>query len=71
MVYKSIHAVSSDIGYTPGTVFEKLEIWYQSIFDNLEVLFSSSNGDKWKQSIEMFMKKGKIRILISVKCSEK
>jgi PhoH-like ATPase len=65
IIYRPIQPVGSDIGFLPGTITEKLEPWFASIMDNLEVLFT--NNDKkgssdWKRDLEMFQKKGKIEM---------
>jgi len=62
VIYRPIQPVSSDIGYLPGTLEEKLAPWFQAILDNFEFLFANKNGDNWKRELEMYQKKGKIEM---------
>mgnify|MGYP001577497090 CR=1 FL=1 len=62
IVYRPIQPMGNDIGYTPGSIAEKLEPWFQAIMDNFEVLFSASSKDsKWRTSFEAVKKKDKIQ----------
>jgi PhoH-like ATPase len=49
--------MSKDIGYLPGSKFEKMEPWIQPIFDNLAILFK--NG---KDYVEIMIERGEIEI---------
>lgn len=62
VIYRPIQPVGNDIGYLPGTMDEKLAPWFQAIMDNFEILFTSSNGDKWKTNFEMYKKKERIQM---------
>ncbi len=62
IIYRPIQAVGNDIGYLPGTMEEKLAPWFQAIMDNFEVLFTMSNGDKWKANFEAVRKKDRIQM---------
>lgn len=66
VIYRPIQSVGADIGYTPGSVSEKLEPHFAAIMDNFEVLFGGKdpkkgNGD-WKASLEYLQKKGQIEL---------
>lgn len=62
VIYRPIQSVGADIGYTPGTVQEKLEPHFAAIMDNFEVLFGNKNGADWKRDLEMYQKKGRIEM---------
>jgi predicted ribonuclease YlaK len=62
IIYRPIQAVGQDIGFLPGTMEEKLEPWFQAIMDNLETLFASQNGDKWRANFEAVRRKEKIQM---------
>jgi len=62
IIYRPIQAVSSDVGFLPGTLAEKLAPWFQAIMDNFEVLFSSKNSNDWKRELEMYSKRGRIEM---------
>lgn len=62
VIYRPIQSVGEGIGYTPGTIEEKLEPWFQAIYDNLEVLFSTKNNGDWRRNFEMYQTKGKIEL---------
>lgn len=62
IIYRPIQAVGSDIGYTPGSISEKLEPWFYAINDHFEQLMGSDGGtNKWKVNLEMYKKKDKIQ----------
>jgi PhoH-like ATPase len=46
LVSRPIMPLGKDIGYLPGTKEEKLFHWMQPIYDNLEFLCRSSNGEQ-------------------------
>jgi len=60
IIYKSIQPVGNDIGYTPGTIAEKLAPWFQAIVDNFEFLFGSKSGSDWRSTLELYQRKNKI-----------
>jgi len=60
IIYRPIQAVGNDIGYTPGSIEEKLAPWFTAIMDSFEILFTTDTG-KWKQNFEMYKKKDKIQ----------
>lgn len=62
IIYRPIQPMGNDLGYLPGSKAEKLEPWFQAIMDNFEILFTTSNGDKWKSNLEFFLKKDKIQM---------
>lgn len=62
IIYRPIQAVGNDIGYLPGTMEEKLAPWFQAIMDNFEVLFTMSNGDKWRANFDAVRKKDRIQM---------
>lgn len=65
IIYRPIQPVGNDIGYTPGTIQEKLEPWFQAILDTFEFLFnnkSSNNKVDWKKNLELYQRKGQIEM---------
>jgi len=62
LIYRPIEPVGKDIGFLPGTMEEKLGPWFQAIMDNFEFLLQNSNGDKWRTTLEMFVKKERIQM---------
>lgn len=62
VIYRPIQPVGNDIGFTPGTIQEKLEPWFQAIFDNFETLLNNKNSSDWRRDLEMFQKKGKVEL---------
>lgn len=62
VIYRPIQPVGNDLGYTPGTIEEKLAPWFQAIMDNLEVLFTTKSGGDWRKNLEMYQKKGAIEM---------
>lgn len=61
IIYRPVQPVGRDIGYLPGDMEEKLAPWFQAIMDNMEMLFTTKNGD-WKRELEMYVKKDKIEM---------
>ncbi len=45
LVSRPIFPMGRDLGFLPGDINEKLNPWMKPIFDNLEVLLSSPDGD--------------------------
>lgn len=62
IIYRPIQPVGNDIGWLPGTLQEKLSPWMQPIYDNLEVLFTSKNGQNWKKSLDYAFDRGMIEM---------
>lgn len=65
VVYRPIQPMGNDIGFTPGSILEKLEPWFQGVMDNFETLFSGKDGKengKWKAAFEYIHKKGQIEL---------
>ena len=60
LVSRPIVPLGKDIGYLPGTKEEKLLHWMQPIYDNLEYLCSSGDGNSETQ--EYIMESGKIEM---------
>lgn len=60
LVSRPIVPLGKDIGYLPGTKEEKLLHWMQPIYDNLEFLCSSGDGNSETQ--EYIMDSGKIEM---------
>jgi len=59
VIYKSIVPVGADIGYSPGTVDEKLSHWFGAIYDCFEFVFSSKSKEQLR---DHFGKNGKREI---------
>ena len=57
IITRPVQSMSKDIGFLPGTKFEKMEPWIQPILDNLSILFK--NG---KDYVSLMMEKGDIEI---------
>ena len=55
LVSRPIMPLGKDIGYLPGTKEEKLSHWMQPIYDNLEFLCASTNGEANAQSAMQFI----------------
>lgn len=55
---RPIQSLSGDLGYLPGTKYEKMEPWIQPVIDNLKLIFKS-NGDSY---LEMMMESGAIEV---------
>lgn len=62
LVSRPIVPLGKDIGYLPGTKEEKLFHWMQPIYDNLEFLCSSSNGEGNKDTLSWVMDSKKIEM---------
>tara|TARA_A200000159_G_scaffold164928_1_gene197515 strand:- start:2160 stop:3467 length:1308 start_codon:yes stop_codon:yes gene_type:complete len=55
---RPIQSLSGDLGYLPGTKYEKMEPWIQPVIDNLKLIFKN-NGDTY---LEMMMESGAIEV---------
>ncbi len=63
LVSRPIVPLGKDIGYLPGTKEEKLYNWMQPIYDNLEFLCETTNGQgNGKASVEFIMESKKIEM---------
>lgn len=61
IIFRPVEPMGRDLGFLPGLESEKLEPWFRAIMDSFELLFSSSNKEKWRQTLEMYKKKEKIK----------
>jgi PhoH-like ATPase len=60
---RPIFPLGRDIGYTPGSIQEKVRPWMQGIYDNLEFLMGLSTEDKKKgRCAEEFIDMGLVNI---------
>lgn len=64
VIYRPIQPMGKDIGYTPGTVQEKLEPWMGAITDGFEFLLegNSKSRDGWKHKMHQFVDEGRIQM---------
>lgn len=63
LISRPIVPLGKDIGYLPGTKEEKLYHWMQPIYDNLEFLCSSANGEgNGAATLEFIMESKKIEM---------
>ena len=63
LVSRPIVPLGKDIGYLPGTKEEKLYNWMQPIYDNLEFLCETTNGeDNGASSMEFLLQSKKIEM---------
>jgi PhoH-like ATPase len=63
LISRPIVPLGKDIGYLPGTKEEKLYHWMQPIYDNLEYLCSSANGEgNGAATMEFIMESKKIEM---------
>ncbi len=54
---RPIQSLSGDLGYLPGTKYEKMEPWIQPVIDNLKLIYK--NGESY---LEMLMESGAIEV---------
>lgn len=57
VISRPVQSLSGDIGFLPGTKFEKMEPWIQPIIDNLKFIFK--NGEHY---FRIMMEKGTIEV---------
>jgi PhoH-like ATPase len=57
VISRPIQSLSGDVGFLPGSKFEKMEPWIQPIIDNLKYIFK--NGESYFQ---MMMEKGTLEV---------
>lgn len=63
LISRPIVPLGKDIGYLPGTKEEKLYHWMQPIYDNLEFLCSTTNGEgNGAATLEFIMESKKIEM---------
>lgn len=62
LVSRPIVPLGKDIGFLPGSKEEKLFHWMQPIYDNLEFLCSSGNGEGNKDTLSWVMDSKKIEM---------
>lgn len=63
LISRPIVPLGKDIGYLPGTKEEKLYHWMQPIYDNLEFLCSTTNGEgNGAAALEFIMESKKIEM---------
>lgn len=63
LISRPIVPLGKDIGYLPGTKEEKLYHWMQPIYDNLEYLCSTANGEgNGAATLEFIMESKKIEM---------
>lgn len=62
LVSRPVMPLGRDIGYLPGTKEEKLFHWMQPIYDNLEYLCESTDGNGHKETLEWVMNSKKIEM---------
>ncbi|HSX38833.1 MAG TPA: PhoH family protein [Chlamydiales bacterium] len=63
LISRPIVPLGKDIGYLPGTKEEKLYHWMQPIYDNLEYLCSTTNGEgNGTAALEFIMESKKIEM---------
>jgi PhoH-like ATPase len=62
LVSRPIFPMGRDIGYLPGDLNEKLDPWMQPIFDNLELLISSSGRKGTTKGYQELMDQGFITV---------
>jgi PhoH-like ATPase len=59
VVIRPITPMGKDLGFTPGSVQEKISVWMGAIYDNLDVLI----GDNTRMSIEGVIESGLIELV--------
>jgi len=57
VISRPIQSLSGDVGFLPGTKYEKMEPWIQPIIDNLKCIFK--NGETY---FKMMMEKGTLEV---------
>lgn len=62
LVSRPVVPLGRDIGYLPGTKEEKLFHWMQAIYDNLEYLCESSNGERDTETLQWVMDSKRIEM---------
>lgn len=70
IIYRPVETIGKELGYMPGNKYEKMEPYFQAIFDSFEALLVSNTGGKdrskgsltWRDNLEYFIKKDKIEL---------
>ena len=69
IIYRPVEVIGKELGYMPGNKYEKMEPYFQAIFDSFEALLASNTGGKdkkgsltWRDNLEFFIKKDKIEL---------
>ncbi len=70
IIYRPVEVIGKELGYMPGNKYEKMEPYFQAIFDSFEALLASNSGGKdksknsltWRDNLEYFIKKDKIEL---------
>jgi|LauGreDrversion4_2_1035121.scaffolds.fasta_scaffold25148_4 PhoH-like ATPase len=70
IIYRPVEVIGKELGYMPGNKYEKMEPYFQAIFDSFEALLASNTGGKdknkttltWRDNLEYFIKKDKIEL---------
>tara|TARA_R110002020_G_scaffold50716_9_gene143398 strand:+ start:120585 stop:121886 length:1302 start_codon:yes stop_codon:yes gene_type:complete len=57
IISRPVQSMSKDIGFLPGTKFEKMEPWLQPIFDNFKYVFKNS-----EHYLDLLIEKKKIEV---------
>lgn len=62
-IYRPIQPMSSDVGYLPGSLEEKLNPWFSAIDDGFALLFGdkSKKKDGWKNQLHQYITNGTIQ----------
>tara|TARA_Y100000034_G_scaffold136531_2_gene213642 strand:- start:470 stop:1774 length:1305 start_codon:yes stop_codon:yes gene_type:complete len=59
IISRPVQSTSGEIGFLPGTKYDKMEPWIQPIIDNFKIVFGPKNGDHY---FNMLLDKGVIEI---------
>jgi PhoH-like ATPase len=59
IISRPVQSTSGEIGFLPGTKYDKMEPWIQPIVDNFKIVFGPKNGDHY---FNMLLDKGIIEI---------
>lgn len=59
IISRPVQSTSGEIGFLPGTKYDKMEPWIQPIIDNFKIVFGPKNGDHY---FNMLLDKGIIEI---------
>lgn len=70
IIYRPVEVIGKELGYMPGNKYEKMEPYFQAIFDSFEALLASNSSGKdkskssltWRDNLEYFIKKDKIEL---------
>jgi len=63
LIARPIMPLGKDIGYTPGTIQEKMDPWMRPVYDNIECLMNSNKkGKKANNSYQEFIDLGVLQV---------